>query len=121
MTSSELAAELLELTKTWTGVCLILGFKGTPIFAAIYAFVGEEQPRRLKSLNELAAEISGLMDYDYAPVGWIRWYEYAPQQAQLQVQAFDTGDAWAMGILESIATGTRDALRKMGHKVDTHQ
>src|SRR5206468_11197411 len=102
MTSAEIAARLLELTKTWDVASLVLGFSGTPMFHVVYAFVGEESPGRLKSLNELSSEISTFIGHGYIPIGLLAWHEYAPQQAQLQTQIFPeyTQNQWARGILE---------------------
>src|SRR5205809_2327842 len=118
MTSAELAAQLLELAKTWTVASLVLGFSSTPMFSVVYTctFVGEEPLGKIKSFNELQAEISTLMDNDYVPIGLILWYEFAPQQAQIHTQIFDIKDSWARGILEHMVDGMRDLLGNRGIK-----
>jgi hypothetical protein len=117
--SQQLANELLELAKSWTLASLILGVRPTPVFAAVYPFTGES-PGKPKSFNELSAEISTLMDYDYVPIGWILLYEYEPQQAQLRVQAFDE-DAWAVDLLRGMVSGIHNSLEKRNIKVYAHQ
>ena|SRR6266487_3888436 len=121
MTSSDLAAQLLELAKTWTVAALVLGFRHTPIFKVVYHFVGEEPPGKVKSFNELSSEISTLISYDYIPIGWIVWHEYAPKLAQFMTRVFDIEDEWAVNILRDLVSGMRNSLEKRNIKVYDQQ
>lgn len=120
MQTQNVAHEAIELTKLWDKVAVIIGFKDSEIFTSVVPFDCDASPLRLKSLDEISAELFTLADLGGVPICLIAYKEYEPQQVIFTAKpCLDfTEHPWAKRAYESYLEDHVYSLAEYGAKVE---